>query len=357
MRILYGVQGTGNGHITRARALSQCFDRYSLSVDYVFSGREPERYFDMQDFGSDWRCYDGLTFAYQAGGVRVLKTLSNNSILQLRQDIRSLDLADYDLVLTDFEPISAHAARAQGVPCIGVGHQYAFLHDVPMEGATLISKSIIRHFAPATHNLGLHWHHFGQPILPPIAQVSHDAVTTEEDKIVVYLGFEDPEEVIQLLEPFNDYTFVVYGPYPRYQSFGHIQLKPLSREGFCADLASCNGVIANAGFELASESIQLGKRLLVKPLQGQMEQLSNAKALVELGLGITMSTLDKTAVNQWLEGFHAKKILYPDVADAVVRWISVGNWSDINTLSRDLWEQTRVTENNQTARLAYAPAA
>ena len=51
MRILYGVQGTGNGHITRARHLAAAFnERDDISVDYLFSGRPKHRYFDMEVF-------------------------------------------------------------------------------------------------------------------------------------------------------------------------------------------------------------------------------------------------------------------------------------------------------------------
>ena len=51
--------------------------------------------------------------------------------------------------------------------------------------------------------------------------------------------------------------------------------------------------ITNAGFELASESLHLGKRLLVKPLAGQMEQAVNAMAIDILKLGMTMRILDR----------------------------------------------------------------
>ena len=57
------------------------------------------------------------------------------------------------------------------------------------------------------------------------------------------------------------------------EQFGHITVKPLSNE-FHSDLEVAEGVISNAGFELASECITLGKKMLVKPLAGQFEQQS-----------------------------------------------------------------------------------
>lgn len=325
MKILFGVQATGNGHITRARALNAQFKALNLDVDFVFSGRERSQFFDMDEFG-DWRCFKGLSFHHEAGELKVWQTLKSNSLRQLFRDVRSLDLSEYDVVLTDFEPITAWAAKRAGKTCIGVGHQYAFHYDVPRKGDSFLSNLIMRYFAPVSLGLGLHWHHFNQPILPPIAEVhAHDQMS-DPNKIVVYLGFESADDVIALLEPFDDYLFTYYGPFPEYESRGHIQLKPLSREGFKHDLATSAGVICNAGFELSSEAIQLGKKLLIKPLHGQMEQLSNAEALEALGLGVSMDSLDQNAVRYWLENCTGKQVTYPNVAKAIAQWVSQKKW-------------------------------
>lgn len=347
MKILYGVQGTGNGHVTRARALNKHFKRLGVEVEFLFSGRERHKYFDMDEFGEDWRCMQGLTFSYSAGRIKILSTLLDNSISTFFDEIKSLDLTPYNLVITDFEPVSAWAAKRQNKPCIGIGHQYAFRHPVPKEGGNLVSELVMRFFAPAKHRLGLHWHHFNAPILPPIAEIHAENAQVDQGKIVVYLGFEEIEDIVQLVEPFQSWLFVIYGPFTDYESFGNIQLKPLSREGFCRDLVTCNGVISNAGFELASEAIQLGKKLLVKPLMGQMEQLSNAKALELLELGMTMETLDRNKLKSWLCDFEPRQMVYPDVAAAIVEWINQGNWSESEKLARELWSQVSMPVSPQ----------
>jgi len=71
MRLLYGVQGTGNGHISRCRTLAQALGRHGVEVDYLLSGRARDDYFDMQSFG-DFRARQGLTFSHpgwRAGSV------------------------------------------------------------------------------------------------------------------------------------------------------------------------------------------------------------------------------------------------------------------------------------------------
>lgn len=45
MKILYGVQGTGNGHTTRARVMANCFRDMGVSVDYFFYRSPVEKLF------------------------------------------------------------------------------------------------------------------------------------------------------------------------------------------------------------------------------------------------------------------------------------------------------------------------
>lgn len=337
MKILYGVQGTGNGHITRARAMDVALKKQGFTVDYLFSGRSRDKFFDMEQFG-DFICCDGLTFITDSGRIKPLDTYNHNSFIQLRKDIKSLDLSAYDLILTDFEPITAWAARRQKKMCVAIGHQYAFDHKIPKRGSNPITSLFMKFFAPAEVRLGLHWHHFDQAILPPIADTKHNQEPVDDKKFLVYLGFEQAEAVIDYLKPFTDYQFYIYAPYDKAEDRGHIHLRPLSRQGFQDDLANCNGVITNAGFELASEAIHLGKKLLVKPLRGQMEQLSNAKALEELGLGKTMNKLDPKVLEDWLQNFVPKRVIYPDVPEVLAQWIAEGNWQNTQPMIKQLWQ-------------------
>jgi len=353
MKILYGVQGTGNGHITRARAMSKAFAQHSSAkVDFLFSGRERNKYFDMEPFG-DWSSFGGLTFKHKAGKISPRATLKDNRIKELFHDIRHLDAKDYDLIVTDFEPITAWAGKKAKKTVIGVGHQYAFHHDIPKKGDSWAADKIMQWFAPVTMGLGLHWHHFGAPILPPIADTSAGVHQVDPTKILVYLGFEDPAKVTEMLTPIQGYEFFYYGEFECPKSEGNIHFRPLSRKGFQIDLASANGVICNAGFELASEALELGKKLLVKPLYGQMEQLSNAEALAQLGLGCVMESLHTDSVIAWLKNQPNVKIHYPNVAGEIVSWLLAGNWNNESRLAlcRSLWEQVTTADISNFTRL------
>jgi uncharacterized protein (TIGR00661 family) len=338
MKILYGVQATGNGHITRARVMAGALAAQGLDVDYLFSGRPPEQLFDMEPFG-DYRCRRGLTFQYGAGGrVDALGTLCNNSLWQLWDDIRALDLRAYDLVISDFEPVTAWAARRQGVPSVGIAHQYVFNYDLPGKHQGRLTRSAIRLMAPVDTAIGLHWHHFEQPILPPLISSPRYPVTLEADKILVYLPHESRAQLIDWFSRFRHHRFVVYCDCTQLQVQGNLAFKPFSRDGFERDLASCAGVISNSGFGLTSETVQYGKKLLSKPYRGQVEQLSNAEIMQQLGLATVMrGECDLVQLEAWLQQPNPAPAPYPDVAAALARWIAQGQAEPAADLARRLW--------------------
>lgn len=347
MRLLYGVQATGNGHIGRARALQQALEPFNVQIDFLFSGRPAAQLFDMQQFGAfQWR--KGLSFVSHAGRVNHWQSLLQADIRQLWQDIRQLETRRYDLVLTDFEPITAWAARRQGAPLIALGHQYALSAPTPLTGMDLLQRNILRFFAPARLSLGLHWHHFdhlqqqGRLVLPPIIDVAHTAAADCCDQpVLVYLPFEAASDVLQWLAPFTQYRFRLYGVGLPTHGLTHVECCSATVPGFKQDLRQASAVISNAGFELISEALQLQKRILVKPLAGQPEQASNALALQQLQLAMAQPALNSTLINEFLHDFEPQRqVHYPDVAKAIAHWLVQGDWYQQRLLT-GLWQQTR----------------
>jgi uncharacterized protein (TIGR00661 family) len=340
VRILYGVQATGNGHISRSRAMAEAFSQYpSIRVDWLFSGRPRHQLFDMECFGSyQWR--EGLTFHARAGKIRKGATLLGIKPLRLYQDIRGLDLGGYDRVISDFEPVTAWSARRQQVPVIGIGHQYAFEHDIPRAGESFIARKLLQWYAPVSLSVGLHWSDCGSPVLPPIIQRACDADYLDPFKVLVYLPFEDPGQICQSLRALWPYSFFVYHPQLTTADCGNIRTRPLSASGFQADLATCAAVVCNAGFELVSEAMVQGKRILVKPVAGQMEQSSSGAALLRLGYASVTQFIDRNTVSHWLARDEARASLhYPDVAAELAHWISRGCSESLQGLAQRLWSQ------------------
>lgn len=341
MNILYGVQGTGNGHITRAIAITDAMAAYpDLNIDILLSGRPPER-IPITARRLLWR--DGLTFVTSAGQVQFLKTATSNNVPRALNDIRKLDLDSYDLIVTDFEPTVAWAARLSRRDAIGIGHQYAFRFNVPVRGEDFLNRRIMRYFAPAKRSVGLHWHHFDHPILPPIVDVDTQRERfVEHNKVVVYLPFEDVEQVKSLLKKCGDHAFYIYHPKLRNEDCGHLHLRKTSRETFKDDLLSCNAVICNTGFELISECLALGIKIFTKPLSGQVEQLSNGAALSALDYATVSDNLFLPSIEKWLKSSQAVQVTYPRVQDCLGRWLATGARDSVEELAEKMWRDVEV---------------
>ena len=336
MRILYGVQGTGQGHISRARAMAIALAQWPVDVTWLFSGRPRESLFDMDVFG-DFEHRRGLTFTTRAGRVRYRDTLLNNNIPQFLRDARELSLSRYDLVISDYEPVVARAARKQRRKLVGIGHQYAFGPQTPKAGASWLQQKIMTAFAPVDVALGLHWHPYSDNILPPILDLPELAVERGEH-LLVYLPFEDQDTVTAVLSGFPERSFVQYAPTINNEILGNVYRRKADVFGFKKHLATSAGVICNSGFELISECLQWRKPVLTKPLDGQMEQYSNALALHQLGYASTTPVFDRQALLQWFSSPRVTPdIQFPDVAARLAEWIATGCKESPASLSEELW--------------------
>ena len=341
MKILYGVQGTGNGHISRSRKMAAHLHARGADVTYLFSGRERERLFDMECFG-EFEYRTGLTMVQENGAVLMGPTVMRSHPTEFIRDVRTLDLSPYDLIISDFEPVTAWAAKLSNKTCMGIGHQYAFNVNIPRRGDTVASNVVMKYFAPVDIPIGLHWHHFDNDILPPIIDTQLQRKRSTTAHVLIYLPFENQQFVTQLLQRFDDLHFIQYSPDLNDSEAGNVSLRRTNLHGFRADLCHAEAVICNAGFELVGECLHMGIPILVKPVKGQMEQMSNALALHQLGWGSATDIIDYATLKDWLDGERrVVPVHYPDVAASLVDWILEGDWGDKYELCETLWDCTR----------------
>lgn len=346
MKILYGIHGSGNGHVTRARVLAKTFKQNpNITVDYIFTGREKSKYFDMEIF-EDYQVREGLSFIHKQGEVQKLDTLKSLNFKQFIGDVRSLNVKEYDLVISDFEPITAWAAKIRKIPCLEISHQTAFSHPVPQKGKGGFDKFLLKYFAPATVGLGVHWYHFGHQIMPPIiddtwfkeAAEKHNGKSNKH--FLIYLPFEDTADIEKLLAPLSEHQFEVFHPQiTQEDQQDHIHWHRPNTAKFKQALFEAKGVISNGGFELSSECLFLGKKLLIRPMKGQFEQLSNAVTLEHLGLCQYMENLSLEKVKSWIASPAAKPVKFPTDAQVFIDWLLDGDITNTQKICQQLWDQ------------------
>jgi len=226
----------------------------------------------------------GLGFAFgRNGGIDVIQTLRKADFIQLWKEIRTVPVEDYDLVINDFEPVTARACKLKKVPCIGLSHQGSLLSDKVPRPRTRDWKGplIIRYYAPVNIHFGFHFLAYdGNIFTPVIRSAVRNHVVEDGGHYTVYLPAWDDQFLIRFLEQFEGIRWQVFSKRAKksYQH-GHLSIFPVSGSAFTRSMASSTGVLCGAGFETPAEALFLGKKLLVLPMKGQYEQHCNAQAL------------------------------------------------------------------------------
>jgi uncharacterized protein (TIGR00661 family) len=298
MKILYAIQGTGNGHIARAEDVIPALKVHG-EVDLFVSGAQADISLNHPiKYKSK-----GLSFYFgKSGGIDFLKTFVKNSSRDVYKQIHEFPIKQYDVVINDFEPISAWASRKKGIPCVSLSHQAALLSDkVPHPNHfDPVGEWILRNYAPVDDAVGFHFAKFDRNIFTPVIRSSiRKAKITNEGHITVYLPAYGDRKLMKLLSKITCVSWQVFSKHTRkrYQ-LGNVSVRPVSYNEFIGSMAASQGVLCGAGFETPAEALFLQKKLMVVPMKKQYEQHCNASALREMGIPVIKSMKKK----------HLKKI-------------------------------------------------
>lgn len=322
MNILFAIQGTGNGHLSRARDVYPELCRHG-DVEVLVSGIQV----DIQvPFPLRHQLY-GASFIFGSqGGIDMWATVRKLRPGRFLRDARSIGVKKYDLVVNDFEPLSAWAAKWVGVPCISLSHQYAVLHPrAPTpEKRDWRAIAVLRHYAPCRRGYGFHFKSYGERIFTPVIRREIRALTpTDEGHITVYLPAYNDAILLPHLQHFGEAKWQVFSKHHHGapEQHGNVFIQKIENEAFIRSMASAAGVLCGAGFEGPAEALYLGKRLMVIPMEGQYEQQCNAAALADLGVPVIRKLHSKynDQLRLWLTGaMQAVVIDYPDQTAAIV---------------------------------------
>jgi uncharacterized protein (TIGR00661 family) len=328
LKILYAIQGTGNGHISRAREIVPLLAQMA-ELDVLISGQHAEIHLS-QDVRFSLK---GMGFIFgKSGGVDLLRTFAKNNTRRLLKEIRQLPIEEYDLVLSDFEPVSCWAARLRSVPCIGLSHQAAVLAPSaprPVE-SDIMGRSLLQFYAPAPVNFGFHFSRYEPWIFPPVirSEVRALAGSPNLGHFTVYLPAYDDVRIIKVLSAIPGVNWHVFSKHSR-QTYreGSIQISPIENTAFLQSMATAEAVLCGAGFETPAEALFLGKRILVIPMKNQYEQQCNAAALASMGIPVLKNLKRKRAeaIQSWAESTTPPPIVdYPDITRDILAHIVLG---------------------------------
>lgn len=321
MRILYAIQGTGNGHLSRARDIIPIL-KENHEVDLLVSGMQA----DVElPYEIKYR-FKGLGFIFGSnGGIDLVATYKKNYIKTLLSEINSLLVQQYDLVINDFEPVSAWASRIHNVKCISVSHQAAVLNKKapqPRE-IDIIGKAILKNYAPSDAKYGFHFAAYNDNIFTPVIRSQiRNQIVKKLGHYTVYLPAYDDKRVFKVLKQIPDIQWQVFSKHSK-KLLGekNVTIQPIDNDAFITSMASCEGVLCGAGFETPAEALFMKKKLMVIPMKGQYEQQCNAAALKKMGVPVLKSLKQENIrkIEAWINDGDIIEVNYPEITEEIIK--------------------------------------
>lgn len=284
MKILYAVQATGNGHISRAMELLPHLQRYG-QVDIFLSGDNSNL---LLDAPVKYRSR-GISLFYNCnGGLDYWQMLKKYQPARVRQEIRDLPVDKYDMVLNDFEHITSAACARKKIPSVHFGHQASFQspHTPRPAKQSLAGEWLLKNYVKATHHVGLHFTRYDDFIFPAIIKKEIlEAEPADHGYVVVYLPSYCRPRLRAFLSPVRDVRFRIFThEVKKPEQEGHLLFVPVNKQLFNTSLIHGTGIISGGGFETPAEALHMGKKIMAIPIRGQYEQRCNMEALKNLGV-------------------------------------------------------------------------
>ncbi|MFC0774091.1 glycosyltransferase family protein [Terrimonas alba] len=316
MKIFYAVQATGNGHISRAMELLPHLQQYG-SVDIFLSGDNSNLALDAP---IKYRS-KGLSLYYNCnGGLDFWQLFKEFQPLRLKQEIRDLPVEKYDLIINDFDYITAAACAKKKIPSVNFGHQASFLstHTPRPAIKSKAGEWVLKNYAKAPHNIGLHFKAYDDFIFTPVIKREIlNAEPADAGYITVYLPSYCEPQLLSIFGPFTDTRFEIFCSQTRQpKTQGHITLLPVNKALFNKSFIHCSGIITGGGFETPAEALHMGKKIISVPIRSQYEQQCNAAALKQLGI-LTLKNLDAEFSNHFTKWMNERKSLKMDYSKTV----------------------------------------
>lgn len=320
MKILYAIQGTGNGHVSRAHEVVPLLAEKG-ELDVLISGIQA----DVQvPYPIKFRHY-GLSFIFgKKGGVDLWDTFQRAKPFQLLEEIKQCPVQDYDIVISDFEPVTSWACKRKGLPCISLSHQAGVMSPKapPPERGDPLGKLILHNYAPATASYGFHFARFDKHVFTPVIRRPIRKLSPEtKPHYTVYLPAYADEHLLHCLSQIKEVEWQVFSKHNK-QPFtkGNVSIQPINNDAFIESMATGTGVLSGAGFETPAEALFLKKKVLVIPMAWQYEQFCNAAGAAYLGVPVVWKLADSTIpqIRDWVNNGKVIPVDFPDQTNDIL---------------------------------------
>ena len=336
-KILFGVSGIGNGHANRETPIIEELAKENRIMIFAHDDSLTVLTDRFGDNKNVTLVPVGLTFVVGSptgldfGATAHLR--QNQDIESFRKSFEALDkiVRDWgkaDLVVTDYEPISAQYAYAYKVPLVTSDQQSKFLFGdfpVTLGGFTYEDevKRLSMFFPKADKRIACSFFRVapkkGADDILVVPSTIREAVRSlrknragKELDILVYISsardfVQTPEEIVEVLEN-QEAVFHMFVPpkeIERYKkvSPANCRIYQHGDPRFLTIMAGARGIISTAGHSLLSEAMYLGIPVYAVPV-APYEQHLNAWAISENNFGVSETKITKEKLSEFIDNLE-----------------------------------------------------
>jgi uncharacterized protein (TIGR00661 family) len=319
MKIFYAIQGTGNGHLSRAEQLYPYLKKYG-EIDFFLSGSNAQLNSTLPiKYKSK-----GVSLHYKTTGGMDYGKISKSLGLNIYKEAKALPIENYDVIINDFEFITSLACSFKKKKSIQFGHQASFQSKLTPRATSFnpIGNLVLDKFVKSSDYLGLHFESYDKNIYNPIIkdEVVH-AEVRDEGHITVYLpqystDFLTPYFLALPLFHFEVFTKEV----TQITCNNNITFYPIDNKVFTSSLIRCHALVTAGGFETPAEAMYLNKKILSIPILNHFEQECNGEAMKKLGVKVIKkidSNFNQIFI-EWIDSENKVKFKLTHSTEAIV---------------------------------------
>ena len=321
MKILFGVQTEGNGHITQCIATKQYLQSQGIEVTTAFAAKKKRglsKYFTDEFNVID---YDGFDFVFDnVGRVVIWKTIVKNTFELPRLIVSFIKICVIiqkekpDAIFNYYEPlVGLTALFFKNIKYVSFGHQYAMDSVIyPRINGYIVQKlflSIINKITSIRAKIvALSYYEFNDATMivsPPILRAeSYSISDKKEDFVLVYLMNEDMlPQLISQAKKYPDINIQCFTKLTKqYDELPNLKLFNLDGKLFQEKMKVCKSVVCSGGFETSAEAIYQNKPLLMIPMPNHYEQHANCNDAYLNSYAIYSESIDLSKIPKYQLG-------------------------------------------------------
>ena len=321
MKILFGVQTEGNGHITQCIATKQYLQSQGIEVTTAFAAKKKRglpKYFTDEFNVID---YNGFDFVFDnVGRVVIWKTIVKNTFELPRLIVSFIKICVIiqkekpDAIFNYYEPlVGLTALFFKNIKYVSFGHQYAMDSVIyPRINGYIVQKlflSIINKITSIRAKIvALSYYEFNDATMivsPPILRAeSYNVSDKKEDFVLVYLMNEDMlPQLISQAKKHPDINIQCFTKLTKqYDELPNLKLFNLDGKLFQEKMKVCKSVVCSGGFETSAEAIYQNKPLLMIPMPNHYEQHANCNDAYLNSYAIYSESIDLSKIPKYQLG-------------------------------------------------------